>query len=68
MALYNEAILVTPIGTASMRASRYMQTRKLANVHQYVLIFYKGDTTKVKEHFYEIEGIDDYEGGDMELE
>lgn len=42
--LYNEAILSTSIGSASMRVSKQFETsRKFAKVHQNVLIFCKGD-------------------------
>lgn len=55
MHLYNDAVLVTPIGTAALRAGRYMNNRKLCNVFQNVLVFYKGDTKKISENFAEIE-------------
>lgn len=55
MHLYNDAILVTPVGTAALRAGRYMNNRKLCNVHQNVLVFYKGDTANIKNNFAEIE-------------
>ncbi len=42
--LYNEAILATAIGTASMRVvSMFVPSRKLCKVHQNVLVFCKGD-------------------------
>jgi hypothetical protein len=41
MAYYNEAILLTPIASASMRAAGNMKSRKLVKVHQNVLIFRK---------------------------
>lgn len=42
--LYNEAILATAIGTASMRvASMFVPSRKLCKVPQNVLVFCKGD-------------------------
>ena len=45
--LYNEAILATAIGTASMRvASMFVPSRKLCKVHQNVLVFCKGDWRK----------------------
>lgn len=55
MKLYNELILVNPIGTAAVRASKYMRTRKMAKVHQNVLVFYKGDTKAISKHFEEID-------------
>lgn len=42
--LYNEAILATAIGSASMRVTKQFNAgRKLAKVHQNVLVFCKGD-------------------------
>jgi len=41
---YNEAVLVTPCGSASMRATRQFNGgRKLVKTHQNVLVFCKGD-------------------------
>jgi hypothetical protein len=41
---YNEAILVTPVGTGGIRAAiPFEATRKLCNMHQKVLVFIKGD-------------------------
>lgn len=39
--LYNEAILLNPIGTAMIRANNSMKSKKLVKVHQNVLIFKK---------------------------
>ena len=53
---YNEAILLDMLGTSMIRAPRAFKAgRKLAKVHQNVLIFYKGDTSKIKENYKEIE-------------
>jgi DNA modification methylase len=42
--LYNEAILVTHVGSASMRVNRQFDAgRKLAKTHQNILVFCKGD-------------------------
>jgi DNA modification methylase len=42
--LYNEAILATPVATAAMRVTKQFESgRKLAKVHQNVLVFCKGD-------------------------
>jgi hypothetical protein len=42
--LYNEAILVTPMGTLPLRAGRAFRAgRKLGKTHQNVLVFVKGD-------------------------
>lgn len=42
MNYYNEAILLNPIASASMRAEGNMKTRKLVKVHQNILVFKKG--------------------------
>ena len=45
--LYNEAILVTSVGSASMRVTKqFNASRKLAKTHQNVLVFCKGDPRK----------------------
>lgn len=45
--LYNEAILVTSVGSASMRVTKQFDTsRKMAKTHQNVLVFCKGDPRK----------------------
>lgn len=45
--LYNEAILVTPIASASMRVTKQFDaSRKMAKTHQNVLVFCKGDPRK----------------------
>lgn len=50
--LYNEAILVQPYGTAMLRANKvYGTNKKLVKVHENVLIFYKGDPSKIREKF-----------------
>jgi hypothetical protein len=42
--LYNEAILVTSVGTAAMRVTKQFNAgRKLCKTHQNVLVFCKGD-------------------------
>lgn len=48
---YNELILLNAIGTAQMRANRYMVNRKMVRVHQNVLVFYKGDVKEIATHF-----------------
>jgi DNA modification methylase len=39
--LYNEAILLDPIGTAMIRANNFAGSRKLVKVHQNILVFKK---------------------------
>lgn len=55
MLLYNDAILVDSVGTACIRASRCMHTRKLVKTHQNVLVFYKGDTKNITTNFSPLE-------------
>ncbi len=44
---YNECILLNPIGSAAIRCAKAMEaTRKLARIHQNVLVFVKGDERK----------------------
>lgn len=52
--LYNELILVNNIGAKAIGANGYMKTRKVGKVHQNVLVFYKGDVTKIKENYPQI--------------
>jgi DNA modification methylase len=48
--LYNEAILVTACGTLPLRVARsFPSGRKLGKTHQNVLIFFKGDPSKIKD-------------------
>ena len=57
--LYNDAVLAISIASASMRAPRYFQSsRKLANVHQRVLVFYKGERLKLPEQLEPFEAQD----------
>lgn len=50
MAYYNEAVLVTPVGSLAIRAGRQFNAgRKLAKGHQNVLVFVKGDAKKATE-------------------
>ena len=48
MHLYNEIILIDPVGTGAIRANKNMLSRKVVKMHQNVLVFYKGDPTKIK--------------------
>lgn len=41
MKFYNEIILLNSINTASMRARKYMNNKKVARVHQNILVFVK---------------------------
>lgn len=49
LSLYNEIILLNQYGTAPMRSGKpFRSYRKLAKVHQNVLVFYKGDIKAIK--------------------
>ena len=61
---YNDIILLNNIGTAPIRANRNMRTRKVVRLHQNVLVFYKGDTKQIKDHYPIIE----YDEADMDAE
>jgi len=65
MVLYNKAVLIEGAGTLPVRVARYMKNRKLGKQHQDVLIFYKGDTSKIKEEYKQLEKVE-YELGDNE--
>lgn len=52
---YNELILTEQIATASLRARRVFNTRKVVKVHQNVLVFYKGDIKAIKQNYSAIE-------------
>jgi len=48
--LYNEAILITSVGSLPIRtAKQFRSTRKLGKTHQNVLVFVKGDPRKAVE-------------------
>lgn len=57
---YNEMILVNAIGSLAMRAGKqFSNSRKIGKQHQNVLVFYKGDLSKIKENFPELDFSDD---------
>lgn len=53
--LYNEIILVETGASTALRASRYMERRKVAKMHQNVLVFYKGDPKDILANFPKID-------------
>jgi hypothetical protein len=56
LVLYNEAILVTALGTVMMQASRNFPIgRKLGKTHQNVLVFLKGDSKRAVEFCGDVE-------------
>ena len=50
--LYNEMVLLNPYGPAPMRAGKpFSVNRKIAKLHQNILVFYKGDINAIRETF-----------------
>lgn len=64
--LWNEAILVSQVGSLPIRAARpFLGSRKLAKCHQNVLIFAKGDAAEATRRLGEVEVfLPDPEGGE----
>lgn len=60
---YNEFTLLNSVGTGQLRAARYMNGgRKIVKLHQNVLVFYKGDVSKISSRYPDIklpEELDD---------
>ena len=52
---YNDLVLLNAVGTAPQRAGRAMNNRKVVKLHQNVLVFYKGATKAIKDHFPKLE-------------
>ncbi len=51
---YNELILVTSCGSLPIRVGgQFSKNRKIGKTHQQLLVFYKGDPSKIAEHFPE---------------
>ena len=65
MNLYNELILVQPIGSAVLRARNNMKNRKVVKTHENVLVFYKGNPNNIQRNFPIIEVREDYESDDV---
>lgn len=70
VSLYNELIIVEPIGTLPQRVSRYMINRKIGKCHQNVLVFFKGNPADIKDTFpaieYESKDIEEFSDSDIE--
>jgi len=50
--LYNEAVLVTAVGSLPIRVGKqFASGRKLGKTHQNVLVFYKGDPKRIRQEF-----------------
>lgn len=64
MRLYNELILVEAIGATGLRVNGMMKTRKVPKTHQNILVFFKGDTKKIKEIYPQL----DFSGIEFESE
>lgn len=72
LAYYNEAILITAVGSLPIRAGKqFSASRKLGKTHQNVLVFVKGDgkraaarcgTVEVDEALLDAEAVGGYEG------
>ena len=52
---YNEIIMVETGASTALRASKYMDFRKVAKMHQNILVFYKGDLKKIKDKYPRLE-------------
>jgi hypothetical protein len=62
--LYNEAILVTAVGSLPIRVGKQFEGgRKLGKTHQNVLVFYKGDPKRIAAELGEI--VADWGAGDI---
>ena len=48
---YNELILVNVVGSIGVSAAATFKSRKISKCHQNVLVFYKGNTKKIKNKF-----------------
>ena len=56
---HNEFVLVNVPGTAPLRAGGYFdKSRKIANTHQNVLVFIKGDSLKATDYCGKVVGVD----------
>lgn len=59
MHLYNEAILLTPVGTLPFRSGKtFKASRKLGKAHQNLLIFIKGDAKRAAAACGEVTRVD----------
>ena len=57
---YNEIILLDCLGTSMIRCKRpFNASRKVSKVHQNILVFYKGDVSKISENYHEI-NVEDF--------
>lgn len=68
VSMFNEVILLETGTSTALRAGRYMEGRKVAKIHQNILVFYKGDTRNIRKEFKPIELSDDDAGLIAEIE
>lgn len=61
---YNELTLVNVVGSIGVSAANTFKSRKISKCHQNVLVFYKGDTKKIKSKFPD----SDFSAGDFNSE
>lgn len=59
LTLYNELIKIDPVGTARLRAKQSFRNRKAIRLHQEVIVFYKGDLSKIQSEFGLLQAEDD---------
>ena len=51
MFFYNDIVILKANGTAQMRAIPYMNQKKIVPIHEYLLVFYKGNFKNIKYKF-----------------
>jgi DNA modification methylase len=51
MFFYNDIVILKSNGTAQMRAIPYMNQKKIVPIHEYLLVFYKGNFKNIKYKF-----------------
>ena len=49
--LYNDIILINRMGSAFLRAGAAFKYRKVIGLHQYVLVFYKGNPKLIPKNY-----------------
>jgi DNA modification methylase len=54
LSLYNDMVLMTPVGSVRLTVTRqFEQSRKIGRIHQYVLVFVKGDGRRATQRMNE---------------
>lgn len=51
MFFYNDIVILKANGTAQMRAIPYMNQKKIVPIHEYLLVFYKGNFKNIKKKY-----------------